>query len=221
LAESAATRATDGCLARFPARVRALEALRVAARLREWFKVDEARPDFEVVGTEVATEAEAGTLPLKLRIDRIDATEDGLLVLDYKTGPCDVRDWAPGALAEPQLPLYATVTEGVSGAAYARVNAQQSRLLGISADAERYRGAALRMGSASDLTEGDPAAPADGSDTDRPDWNGLLAAWRVRLRDLAEAFIAGRAAVQPLARSSCDFCHLHALCRIDLRDDTR
>jgi len=205
LAEAAATGAVDDCLARFPERVRTLETARIAARLRDWFVVDAARPDFEVVGTEVELETETGTLPLKLRIDRIDRTEDGLLVLDYKTGHCNVRDWAPNALAEPQLPLYATLTEGVSGVAYARVTAQQSRLLGTSGDAQRYRGDALRMGPASDL--------------DAADWNALLAAWRIRLRGLADAFIAGHAAVQPLGKSTCEFCHLHALCRIGAHDD--
>ena len=204
LAESAASRASQDHLARFPERVQALEAIRIAALLREWFVVDAARPDFEVVGTEVETEAEAGTLPLKLRIDRIDRTEDGLLVLDYKTGPCDVRGWSPSGLAEPQLPLYATLTNGVSGAAYASVNREHSRLLGISSDAQRYRGDRQRMLSSNHLDDGACS-----------DWNELLDAWRVRLRDLADAFITGQAAVQPIAKSSCEFCHLHALCRID------
>ena len=205
LAEAAATTATDDCLARFPERVRALETARIAARLREWFAVDAARPDFEVVGTEVEIETETGTLPLKLRIDRIDRTEGGLLVLDYKTGHCNIRDWAPGALAEPQVPLYATLTKGVSGAAYASRAAQHSRLLGTSSNAQHYSNDALHMRPASDLDAGD--------------WQELLAAWRIRLRGLADAFTAGDAAVQPLAKSTCEFCHLHALCRIEARDD--
>ena len=205
LAEAAATTATDNCLARFPERVRTLEMARIAARLRDWFAVDAARPDFEVVGTEVEIETETGTLPLKLRIDRIDRTGGGLLVLDYKTGHCNVRDWAPNALAEPQVPLYATLTEGVSGAAYASLAAQRSRLLGTSVDAQHYSSDALHMRPASDLDAGD--------------WQELLGAWRIRLQGLADAFTAGHAAVQPLGKSTCEFCHLHALCRIEARDD--
>jgi hypothetical protein len=103
------------------------------------------------------------------------------------------------------VPLYATLTEGVSGAAYASLAAQRSRLLGTSSDAQHYSSDALHMRPASDLDAGD--------------WQELLAAWRIRLRGLADAFTAGDAAVQPLGKSTCEFCHLHALCRIEARDD--
>ena len=46
------------------------------------------------------------------------------------------------------------------------------------------------------------------------DWESLNGVWRVQLETLAEDFLAGEAAVDPLASNSCTWCGLQSLCRI-------
>jgi ATP-dependent helicase/nuclease subunit B len=48
-------------------------------------------------------------------------------------------------------------------------------------------------------------------------WRDLLDAWRGSLEGLAEAFLAGQAAVAPRDPQVCRRCHLTALCRIHER----
>ena len=46
------------------------------------------------------------------------------------------------------------------------------------------------------------------------DWDSLNEGWRQNLERLAREFLAGDAAVDPLAPASCTWCGLQALCRI-------
>ncbi len=45
------------------------------------------------------------------------------------------------------------------------------------------------------------------------DWGAQLAGWREQVRQLATQFMRGDARVDPADRA-CDYCHLHAFCRI-------
>ena len=46
------------------------------------------------------------------------------------------------------------------------------------------------------------------------DWDSLNSVWRAQLEQLAEDFLAGEAAVDPLASDSCTWCGLQSLCRV-------
>ena len=46
------------------------------------------------------------------------------------------------------------------------------------------------------------------------DWATQISGWRAALEDLARAFRAGRAAVDPKTENTCDQCPITALCRI-------
>ena len=51
----------------------------------------------------------------------------------------------------------------------------------------------------------------------RPGWSGLLADWRDELERLAAGYLAGAAEVAPKRTSSCQYCPLPLLCRLDAR----
>ncbi len=48
------------------------------------------------------------------------------------------------------------------------------------------------------------------------DWPTLNERWRETLERLATAFVAGEARVDPLAPSTCTWCGLQSLCRVDM-----
>jgi len=50
------------------------------------------------------------------------------------------------------------------------------------------------------------------------DWRSLNERWRENLERLAQAFVAGDAAVDPLAPGSCTWCGLQPLCRINIAE---
>ncbi len=175
---------------RFDARQRALEARRLQRLVAQSLEIDLARPAFEVVALEAEQKLELGALPLSLRIDRVDRLDDGAeLILDYKTGRAQRKDWALPRPLAPQLLAYAL----------ARGDAP---LGGIGF-------AQLRPGDCQLITE-PKTLPGD---TD------ALAArreeWRIELSGLAAAFVAGVAPLDPRdGPKTCERCGLQMLCRV-------
>lgn len=215
---------------RWPPLYREREARRLAALVAEWLREEAKRSDFTVCAVEQSAIVRLGGLELDLRIDRIDevpaappaegqppaaAPSAGkpaalrlanrpLLLIDYKTGRARRNDWMPPRPAAPQLPLYAVALSADDGelsgqpcgVAFALVRPEQTQLLGV----------------------GDPAAQTDLPDAaksfHRP-FADLRRDWQTALTELAQAFVAGRAAVDPLTPATCSHCHLHAFCRVD------
>jgi RecB family exonuclease len=189
-----------------PERFLASEEERLTRVLLDWFDVDMARPDFAVESVEQELTTVIAAAPLRIRLDRVDrdvATGERI-VLDYKTGHAGQALWRGQRPEDPQLPLYTTAVAGVRCIAFAEVGATGSRLTGLAASPDRYaRNTRIRVGGPS----------AFGAQT----WDDLLAEWRAMVTSLAEAFLRGHAAVEPLHAGVCKTCHLHALCRIDDR----
>jgi hypothetical protein len=50
---------------------------------------------------------------------------------------------------------------------------------------------------------------------DAQDWVSLNARWRENLEALANGFITGEAQVDPLGSTTCTWCGLQPLCRVD------
>ncbi len=170
-----------------------LEAKRLTDLLLEWLAVERQRGDFVVTHREEKVTLPLGPLEIRLRVDRIDRLPDGSrLIIDYKSGRSSVNDWLGDRPARPQLPLYGIAApEGAAALAFAQVRPRDSRYVGL----------------------GEVAA-APGVDT-VADWEALNRQWRESLERLAAAFVAGEAAVDPLAGSSCTWCGLQPLCRVD------
>lgn len=208
--QDAVNRVLDESAGRWPetlqGRFLELERARLVALTREWLAVDRERPEFEVLAPEQRDRVELGTLGFEVRLDRIDRSAAGVVLLDYKTGQPNPRDWFGPRPEEPQLPVYAvTHREPVAGIAYAVVRRGNMKLTGV--------------GASGDLGEGF-STPVDSRIAEAQslgDWAALLANWKQNLTALAEAFCAGDARVDPKDDRSCTYCHLHPLCRIHER----
>jgi len=104
-----------------------LERRRISDLLRQFVVVDGARQDFQVAGVEGKFEFVAGHIRLPLRFDRIDSVgENGIAILDYKTGAKKRLLNRKKEVQEIQLFVYACATEApVSALALVNVDSRE------------------------------------------------------------------------------------------------
>ena len=181
----------------------AAEKRRLHTRLAEWLEIEAGRQPFTVESREkTLPDVQVGGLRLDLRADRIDLLADGShLIIDYKTGGVSPSAWWTERPEEPQLPLYAAYgnIENLSGAVFAKIRAGSIGFDG------RVRDALTQL--AADLKPGIGLVREPWSDSMRDDWARVL-------RNLADQFLAGDAAVDPRNPKVCEYCDYHGLCRI-------
>ena len=85
----------------------AQEQQRMLALLQDWIGLEQARPlGFEVVETEKEMTLTLAGIGFKISIDRIDKTEQGAVLIDYKTGRASVNDLLSEPIRAPQLAVY-------------------------------------------------------------------------------------------------------------------
>jgi probable DNA repair protein len=178
----------------FEVRLQAVERRRLIALLESWLEVERDRPlPFAVVEGERDREITIGGLTLRARIDRIDRLNDGrLVVIDYKSNAPSLSTWMGNRPEEPQVPLYATALEApIAAVAFAQVQTGDSFFRSIGSEPPALNG------------------------LHSEDIGARIEEWREVLVRLAGDFRVGRAPVDPKDPSSCQYCGLHALCRID------
>lgn len=195
------------------ARLAKLEVESVTRQVMRLLDIERERPPFRVRFAEAAEAWRIGGLSITLRPDRIDELANhGALLIDYKLGdshkPRGWLDERPGRPRSPQLPLYALAHEvALEGLAYVT----------MAPGAVEYRGWS-RTGA---VGAGVPTYPVKISKklNPPPDWQTLLQYWRRSLTSLADGYVRGDAAVDPLPQV-CTHCHLSMLCRIHERSRT-
>ncbi|MFB3827359.1 MAG: PD-(D/E)XK nuclease family protein [Bryobacteraceae bacterium] len=172
-------------------RFAALEQRRLERLVVEWLELEKRREPFEVIEREAHRDVEFGGLGCLLKLDRIDRVKGRDVIIDYKTGSPNPRDWETDRPADPQLPLYASGVQGeLAGVLFARVKPGECGFLGFTEGVE--------------VPGARPAV-----------MNELTAGWRAVLEALAAAYLAGRAEPDPRKPAqSCRTCHLNVLCRI-------
>jgi probable DNA repair protein len=179
-----------------------LERQRLVQLLSPWLEKELARPDFAVENAEQRRQFQLGPLTFKLRIDRIDATADGSLILDYKTGEADPRQWQGDRPDQPQIPLYAILAQqegrNVAGVGFAL----------------------LRPIKKLDLTgyADNPALLAPGKARTMPavSLKEQIEQWQITLTDLANDYAAGNTRVDPKQYpQTCKHCSQRMLCRLN------
>ena len=172
---------------------------RLRALLHPWLEFELTRPEFTVRQQEEKRIVEIGPLTLELRADRIDETQAGPLILDYKTGSATPSQWLSDRPDAPQLPLYAVLSaepEKLGGVAFALLQAGDKMALKGFADAPTVLDKPARMpwATLADQLE---------------DWYRILT-------DLAEAFAQSEPIAAPKRYpQTCDRCTQRMLCRLD------
>ncbi|NYF80445.1 PD-(D/E)XK nuclease family protein [Granulicella arctica] len=145
-------------------------------------------------------DAHIGPLRLRLRVDRIDETEFGDVILDYKTGDASPSAWLTERPDEPQLPLYAVLSEStdIAGVAFAKVRVgKDMELHGY----ETQSGILLKSAKLKDA----------------PTLEDQVEQWRRVLTSLAEDFHGGDIRVRPKKYpTTCEYCTQRLLCRLDI-----
>jgi len=198
-----------------PARFLALEAERLRRLVAQWLEVEANRSaPFHVIACEREIVLEIEGIAVRMVIDRIDALDDGrLLILDYKSGKVSAASWGDARITEPQLPIYAALVAGgemgeeiggeVCGAAFARVRLDECGFVGIAADGGLLpRVAAIGDDAARKLF---PAVTR---------WPDLLAHWRESIAAIAREVGAGDAAVRFANEKDLDWCEVRPLLRL-------
>jgi ATP-dependent helicase/nuclease subunit B len=155
-------------------------------------QLESERAPFVIAELEAAHRVQIGDARVDVRIDRMDRLADGShAILDYKSGRAQTPDWEVERTTHPQLLVYLLAAGvPVSALAVAHLDPKQVVFKGIGDQDGRL-----------------PDVPGSG------DWPRQLAVWRQQVRQLAEDFLRGEARVDPMDKA-CDYCHLHAFCRI-------
>ena len=172
---------------------------RLRALLHPWLDFELTRPAFAVLQQEEKHLRTIGPLTLELRADRIDETQGGLLILDYKTGAASPSDWKSDRPDAPQLPLYAVLFE----------------------DADELGGLAFALLRAGDdlALKGFAGNPGVLDKPAKMDWATLpdqLEDWYRILANLAEAFAHNDPIADPKKYpQTCQRCGQRMLCRLD------
>ncbi len=190
-----------------PPRYLELETTRLIRLVTEWLRYESARVPFTVAETEFDARPLIAGLALKIRLDRIDALNDGsLLVVDYKSGLVSPKAWDLPRPDDVQLPLYAGFAlkdgeESSGGMVFAQIRSGKG--MGFTGRVKKVR-ETLR----SDLKSQSALVKNPLSDAD-------LAAWREYIEKMARDFLAGRAQTDPREYpKTCERCGLMGLCRI-------
>lgn len=172
-----------------------LEIRRLTQIILAWLEVEKQRPEFKVKALETESLAYLGNLVIKLRLDRIDELADGrFLVLDYKTGSVDLKEWLAEPMGDVQLPLY-VLTTTAAGALLAEVNSHLHFSGIVDAGVECF----------SEVKSAEQVAYRS--------WEDLKQVWQKNIRELADEISQGIAQVRP-APGACDYCDLHKVCRV-------
>jgi probable DNA repair protein len=176
-----------------------LQRERLRRLLLKWLDLELQRGPFTVKQREERTPIPIGPLRLKVQPDRIDEVEEGVVLVDYKTGyHAHPSNWLGERPDDPQLPLYSLLIEP-----------QKLRALLFGR---------LRPGSEmkwQGLAANQTVLPSQRRQT-IADLELRRSEWETVLTTLAEDFSAGRADVDPKSVVvNCNGCAQRLLCRID------
>jgi ATP-dependent helicase/nuclease subunit B len=164
-----------------------------------WLEEELERGPFEVKLSErKLDDVRVGPLRLNIRVDRVDVTDAGEVIIDYKTSHAVPGQWKTDRPDAPQLPLYAVVSEAeqLKGIAFAVVRLGKDM---------GWKGHAARDGILPKPTKLETPLATQ------------VEEWRRVLEALATAFYSGDVRVEPKSYpATCRHCAQRVLCRLDV-----
>ena len=179
-----------------------LQRIRLKSLIFDWLALEKTRPNFKVVRLEQEVSVSFSDLVLNLRIDRIDRTHDGkILLIDYKTNKPPISSWFGQRPNEPQLPLYFIgLPHTPETLSFAHVNSKQCEFTGITID--------------NTLLPGTKPLEKIRNLPEELSWNTLQTYWHQILNQLAQDFLNGIAAVDPKNNEGYAYSGLRSLARL-------
>jgi probable DNA repair protein len=179
-----------------------LEKIRLNKLMYAWLELEKKRPAFSVIAVEQTREYHYKNMTLRIRIDRVDELENGeQVIIDYKTGSPNIHHWLGSRLKEPQLPIYCVSHPTmVSAMLFAQLRWNDLTIKGM-ADGD----CDISTVTAFEKLSAEMRAPT---------WQQQKIQWKNSIDQLLEDFLNGKAEVDPLDQTTCNYCHLQALCRI-------
>ncbi|HEU4636316.1 MAG TPA: PD-(D/E)XK nuclease family protein, partial [Edaphobacter sp.] len=180
-----------------------LQRERLADLINQWLAVEMQRRPFSVKTSEEGVKnAQVGPLLLNLRVDRVDLTEEGEVIIDYKTGVAKTSQWEGDRPDEPQLPVYAIVTRALhpdnppADIAFAQVRTGKD--MALESVFEKVTDQKIIPRKRTELFE------------------EQLNQWQGVLEQLANKFHSGYAEVDPKQYpKTCEHCAQRILCRLN------
>lgn len=180
------------------AQVQAAERERLEELIYQWLTTVEAvrAVPFTVEEMERELSFDLAGLPLKVRIDRIDRMKNGRLVLiDYKSGKQSKNKLDCPRPQEPQLLVYAAAKGAdVEGVFFGQLRPRELRFPGLARD-RHVKG---------------PQTQVLGNK-----WDETMETARLEVARIAQDFLQGKAAVDPVRHNVCNFCTTTPFCRIN------
>lgn len=175
-----------------------IEQERVCFHIDKWLQKEKQRADFSIAELESKIELDLDGIIIRMRMDRIDKTSEGQVIIDYKTGHIPSLSQDSDRLLNPQLPLYAMSQSDVVGVTFAKIMGEFTGFSGWVAPHHANdfpaltRNALIEVGISDQISE-----------------------WKTKADILINEFKNGSAKVDPYPNeSACRYCDLHSLCRI-------
>ncbi len=183
------------------------ERRRLETTIAAWIEtVERARPPFRVLATESDAALTLGGVTLRLQVDRIDALDEGVAIIDYKSGAAPGPNrWFASRPSGTQLGQYALALRDhdspldVRALAYARLKGGDIGVLGLAADAAAWPRLTTPQALRGVVIE---------------DWAAAERHWRQSFGQLAADFREGHAEVAPRDAATCRYCAYAPLCRV-------
>ena len=180
-----------------------LEKQCLISLLTRWLEIEKMRLPFRVIATEKTIQINLSSIPIKLRIDRIDQlANDSSVLIDYKTGKNlpSVFDWFGPRPKNTQLLLYSVAIGSIQGLALAQINIESLKLKDISLNELLF---GLRT-----------IDPTENNLKNNITWEELIEYWRNILTNLACDFASGKSSPTPLSPQVCKQCSFGPVCRV-------
>ena len=185
---------------------RLIEHKRLKRLINQWLQTELKREPFTVIAGEQSYYYSIAGMTIKLTVDRIDELESGeSIIIDYKTGRTDLKEWFGNRPTEPQMPLYGCILDkegaDISAIVYGMVRYQECKFSGISEQPKSLPG--LRHVFAKTKY-----------DTEAETIHEQVPIWQTELTELVSGYASGLAEINPKDSKTCNYCDLQGVCRI-------